>query len=252
MKKRYENKFRPFLSIALALLLTTAAVAQTSTKQDKKDIKEATKISGQAVEVFSGIMDDADKAIPSALLDKAEAVAIFPGVVKAAFIIGGRGGLGLISRRTATGWTAPAFYKMGGASFGAQIGATKTDYIMLIMNDGGLRSLMKDEFEIGGEVGVAAGPFGRTASASTDATLDAGILAYSHSKGLFAGAALKGGTISADNDRNRAVYGQTAKDVLGRDSTAVNAPAYVSGVPRMLTRYSPRKGGSVNFATGEK
>jgi hypothetical protein len=107
------------------------------------------------------------------LVDKAQAIAVFPGVLKAAFIFGGREGKGVISRRTAQGWTTPAFFNLGGGSFGAQIGADKTDYVLLIMNDKGLNGLLGDKFQIGGEVGVAAGPVGREASAATDAQLKA-------------------------------------------------------------------------------
>jgi lipid-binding SYLF domain-containing protein len=236
------------LAVIVSAAATTTVFAQADAKQTRKDIKEATKISRQATEVFNGIMNDADKAIPKELLDRAEAVAIFPGVVKAAFIVGGRGGLGLVSRRTPTGWSAPAFFKMAGGSVGAQIGANKTDYILLIMNDGGLKGLLEDKFEMGGEVGIAAGPYGRTAAASTNATLDAGILTYSQSKGLFAGAAFKGGTITPDNDRNRAVYNSDAKDVLSGNSSISTAPAYVRNVPTMLDRYSTRKATtSANF-----
>ncbi len=236
------------LSVAIMALILTAGIvsAQTDTKQNKKDISEARKTSSQAVEVFNKIMSEPDKAIPQDLLERAEAVAIFPGVVNAAFIVGGRGGLGLISRRTATGWSAPAFFKIGGGSFGAQIGGQKIDYIMLIMNDGGLKGLLEDKFEIGGEASVAAGPIGRASSATTNPTLDAGILSYSRTKGLFAGIALKGAVITPDNDRNQAVYRQNAVQLLGGNSSEVTPPAYVNIVPQTLTRYSSRKGTNVS------
>ena len=225
--------------LALFLLVSVAPTpAQNSDNSNSKDVKEAEKISRQAADVFSDIMSNADKAIPKDLIDRAEAVAIFPGVIKAAFIVGGRGGLGLISRRTQTGWGAPAFFKMAGGSFGAQIGVDKTDYILLIMNDGGLNGLLKDKFEIGGDVGVAAGPYGRTASASSNATLDAAILSYSQSKGLFAGVALKGGTITPDNDRNKAVYQMNASDILSETSKEITQPAYTKVVPDTLNRFS--------------
>ncbi|HKC62599.1 MAG TPA: lipid-binding SYLF domain-containing protein, partial [Pyrinomonadaceae bacterium] len=166
------------------------------------------------------------------------AIAVFPGVVKAAFIIGGQGGQGVISRRIKGGWSAPAFFNLGGGSFGAQIGAEKTDYVLLIMNDDGLNGLLKDKFEIGGEVSVAAGPVGRTAAATTNPRLDAGILSYSRSKGLFAGVALKGGTITPDNDLNEAIYGAKASDVLQPGKAASDAPAEVRIFPATLRRYS--------------
>src|SRR6185295_4829767 len=161
---------------------------------------------------------------------------------KAAFIFGGKGGQGVISKRTPKGWTAPAFFNIGGGSFGAQIGASKTDYVLLIMNESGLNGLLKDKFEIGGEVGVAAGPVGREAAASTNLRLDAGILSYSRSKGAFIGAALKGASITPDNDLNEAVYnGMKAKEVLSGSSMTLNQmPAGVRIFPRTLARYSPR------------
>lgn len=247
MKNLIRQRLSQFSIAVMALIITAGVVpAQTSTKQNKKDISQARKTSNQAVEVFNKIMSEPDNSIPQDLLERAEAVAIFPGVVNAAFIVGGRGGLGLISRRTPTGWSAPAFFKIGGGSFGAQIGGQKIDYIMLIMNDGGLKGLLEDKFEIGGEASIAAGPIGRSSSATTNPTLDAGILSYSRTKGLFAGIALKGAVITPDNDRNQAVYRQNAVQLLGGNSTEVTAPAYVNIVPQTLNRYSSRKGTNVS------
>ena len=163
-----------------------------------------------------------------------------PGVVKAAFIVGGRGGQGVISRRVKGGWSAPAFFNINGGSFGPQIGAQKTDYVFLIMNQDGIDGLLKDKFELGGEAGVAAGPIGREASASTSPRLDTGILSYSRSKGAYIGAALKGAYISPDNDLNEAIYGgRKASDVLTGKVLAFNdMPPAVRIFPRTLVRYS--------------
>jgi lipid-binding SYLF domain-containing protein len=186
-------------------------------------------------------MNVKEKAIPKELLDKAEAIAVFPGVVKVAFGIGGKGGQGVISRRIKGGWSQPVFFNIGGASFGAQIGASKTDYVLLIMNDDGLNSLLKDKVELGGEVGVAAGPVGREAAASTDARLTAGILSYSRSRGAFIGAAIKGAVISPDNDLNEAFYGMKAKELLtGKPMTMADMPSAVKIFPRTLARYSTK------------
>jgi lipid-binding SYLF domain-containing protein len=145
----------------------------------------------------------------------------------------------VISRRIKGGWSEPVFFNLGGASIGAQIGASKTDYVLLIMNDDGLNSLLKDKVELGAEIGVAAGPVGREAAASTDARLTAGILSYSRSKGAFIGAAIKGAVISPDNDLNEAVYGKKAKDLLtGKPMTLTQMPAVVRIFPRTLARYS--------------
>ena len=228
------------ISALTVVLLLAFSAPLVSAKKNR--MQDATRHSTDAAKVFTEIMNVRERAIPKELLDKAEAIAVFPGVIKAAFIFGGKGGQGVISRRTRKGWTAPAFFNLSGGSFGAQIGATKTDYVLLIMNQDGLNGLLKDKFEIGGEVGVAAGPVGREAAASTNPRLDAGILSYSRSKGAFIGAALKGAVISPDNDLNEAVYeGKKAKDVLTNNSmTLSQMPAGVRIFPRTLARYSLR------------
>jgi lipid-binding SYLF domain-containing protein len=227
---------------AACVALALALFPRHTAAQKNSRIQDAARHSREAAQVFTQIMNIREKAIPKQLLDKAEAIAVFPGVIKAAFVFGGRGGQGMISRRIRGGWSAPAFFNLSGGSFGAQIGATKTDYVLLIMNDDGLNGLLQDKFEIGGEVGVAAGPVGREAAASTNATLDAGILSYSRSKGAFIGAALKGAAITPDNDLNEAVYEKKAKEVLtGRNPIKLGAmPAAVRIFPRTLARYSIR------------
>lgn len=225
---------------ALGVLLLLAFSANAVLGQ-KSRLQDATRHANAAAKVFTEIMNVRDKAIPKELLDKAEAIAVFPGVLKAAFIFGGKGGQGVISRRTPNGWSAPAFFNLSGGSFGAQIGAQKNDYVFLIMNEDGIKGLLEDKFELGAEVGVVAGPVGREAAASTNATLDAGILSYSRSKGAFIGAALKGAVISPDNHLNEAVYGKDAKDVLNGPSMPIGQmPAGVRIFPRTLARYSPR------------
>jgi len=211
-----------------------------SQAQKKSRMQDAERHSREASEVFTEIMNIKEKTIPKDLLDKAEAIAVFPDVLKAAFVIGGRGGQGLISRRVRGGWGPPAFFNLSGGSFGAQIGASKTDYVLLIMNDDGINGLLKDKFEIGGEVGVAAGPVGREAAASTDAMLQAGILSYSRSKGAFIGAALKGAAITPDNDLNEAVYSKKANELLTQRNPIklADMPAPVRIFPRTLVRYS--------------
>jgi lipid-binding SYLF domain-containing protein len=237
MKTFIYRAFSSSVSISLLLLMVAVAVPAK-----KSRLQDATRHSQEAAETFTEIMNVRDRAIPQELLDKADAIAVFPGVIKAAFIFGGKGGQGVISRRTRNGWSAPAFFNLSGGSFGAQIGATKTDYVLLIMNEEGVNGLLKDKFEIGGEVGVAAGPVGREAAASTNPRLDAGILSYSRSKGAFIGAALKGAVISPDNDLNEAVYGVKAREVLtGPPMTLTQMPAGVRIFPRTLARYSHRE-----------
>ncbi len=188
----------------------------------------------KAASVFREIVDTPDKGIPQDLLEKAECVAVFPSVIKAGFIVGGRGGRGVASCRTASGWSAPVFFNLGGASFGLQIGAQSTDFVMLFMTTRSMDSLLSNEFTLGADASVAAGPVGRQAGASTDLKLSAQILSYSRSKGLFAGLELKGVVVKPDSDDMRDVYGAgvTAKDVL-----------------RDHQRYGAARGGSIPCGT---
>ena len=149
-------------ALIIALLIFSAVITPA---QKKSRTRDAARHSSEAAKTFTEIMNVRDKAIPKELLDTSEAIAVFPGVIKAAFLIGGRGGQGIISRRVKGGWSAPAFFNLSGGSFGAQIGAQKTDYVLLIMNPSGLDGLLKDKFELGGEVSIAAGPVGREAAA---------------------------------------------------------------------------------------
>ncbi len=131
-------------------------------------------------------------------------------------------------------------FNLGGGSIGAQIGVEKIDAVMLFMNAAAVGSLLKDKFEIGGELGANAGPVGRNASASTDAMLQAGILSYSRSKGLFVGAVLKGAVISPDNDLNKAVFGMDAKTLLDPGRKPSQVPAVVQAFPETLASFSKK------------
>lgn len=229
---------RAMLAAAIALVVATAAYGQG---QPARDIADEVEQSQKAARVFNEIMSAPDRAIPRNILDDARCVAVFPSVIKAAFGIGGRGGRGVASCRTANGWSNPAFFNLGGGSFGFQIGVESTDLVLLFMSDAGMDSLLKTNFEMGADASVAAGPVGREAGASTDAKLNAQILSYSRSKGLFAGVALKGAVIETANGDMRDVYGDTATatQVLRDGSTSGLAP--VRTFPDMLTRYSPAK-----------
>jgi lipid-binding SYLF domain-containing protein len=231
-------------SLVFLFLMAIAAIpsfAQTpAAKEQREGMKTASERAQESAKIFNEMMSKPDSAIPANLLDKSKAIIIFPGAVQAALGIGGRGGRGIVSRRTANGWSEPAFFKMGGGSFGAQIGVQKVDYVLLVMNDGGLNGLLEDEFEIGGEVGAAAGPLGRSAAASTNATLDAEILSYSKSKGLYAGVALKGVKIYPDNELNNEVYKMDAKTILSdsQGKSVKSMPKEVQIVPMTLAKQS--------------
>src|ERR1051326_5785016 len=241
MKVNYRIGQLAAVIIAIILVAVLANPAQAQ-KGNAKKLAEASREAQKAADAFTEIMNIAEKAIPQSLLDRAEAIAVFPDVIEAGFIVGGRGGHGVISRRLKGGWSAPAAFDLGGGSVGLQIGASKTDFILLFMNDDALGGLLKDKFEIGGEGSAAAGPVGRSASASTDAQLKAGILSSSRSKGLFAGLEIKGVVISADNDDNVAVYGKRAHEILAPTQrwTTSKMPAGVRIFPRTLARYSAR------------
>ena len=236
MKKMYFT-----LGLALCLASAAPALAQRRAADLKRArAADATRHSNDAASVLRKIMSVPERAIPRDLLEGAEAVAVCPGVYKAAFIVGGRKGDCIISRRTPRRqWGAPVFYNLKGGSVGFQAGGSKTDYVLLFMNDEALAGLMNDKFEIGGEVEVSAGPVGRAGGASTNAGLNAGILTYARSRGLFLGAALKGVAITPDNDLNEAFYGRKAGELLAaRDDSAV--PPAVRAFPLQLNRYSVR------------
>ena len=228
-------------AVVVGLCLGLASIAPAQSK-DAKKLADAAKNAQEASDTFTEIMNVPDKGIPRDLLDKAEAIGVFE-VIKAGFIVGGRSGHGVISRRVKGGWGAPAFYNLNGGSFGLQIGAAKLELILLFMNTGAVDSLMKDKFEMGGEGSVAAGPVGRSAAASTDAQLKAQILSYSRTKGLFAGLELKGVVISPDNNDNEPVYQMKAGDILAptKQWKITDMPAGVRIFPRTLARYSTRK-----------
>ena len=246
MKSKLTRHLTTISSLMLALAIVLGAqpgMAQPEKQTDsaKEPTKDQASQSEKAAKVFSEIMNTPEKGIPPAILDKAECIAVFPNVIKAGFIIGGRGGRGVASCRTETGWSAPAYFNLGGGSFGAQVGAQATDFVMLFMNKDGLNSLLTSKFTLGGDASVAAGPVGREAGASTDIKFNAQILSYSRSKGLFAGLELKGVAITLDKDDMRDAYGDniTAKEVLQENK--INAPETMQAFPNTLTRYSVRK-----------
>jgi lipid-binding SYLF domain-containing protein len=222
--------------LSAIVIFTVSAIAQ---KDQGKELRDAVDRVEKASAVITEIMGTPEKSIPSDLLSKAKAVVVFPGAIKGGFIVGAQGGRGVAVRRVGTGWSAPAFLNMAGGSVGLQIGGQKTDYVMLIMNDKGLQGLLQDKFEVGGEGSVAAGPVGRTAAASTNATLDAEILTYSRSKGVFAGLSLKGVVISQDKDMNTAVYQKSASQILSNPPLPMaSAPATLQKFPRTLANYT--------------
>lgn len=218
--------------IVLCLMAAAATVADA---QAKKNLKDEVQQSERAAQVFREIMDAPANGIPDELMARAECVAVFPSVFKTVVIGGGSSRRGLASCRVSTGWSAPAYFTLGGGSFGFETGAQSTDFVMLFMNKEGLNSLLSDGFTLGADASVAAGPVGRHNREMTDQKPTVQILSYSRSTGLFAGLELKGAVIKPDKDDMRAVYGEgvTAKDVLKENQ--VMAPVSVRAFPSALT-----------------
>src|SRR5262249_35092161 len=229
-------------AMAISLFLGVTAFAQ---EKVGKRIEDEAEQSSKAAKVLREIMGTPDKEIPEDLLARAECVAVFPSVIKAGFIFGGRGGRGGAScstrARPGAGWSARGYFNLGGGSFGLQIGAEATDFVLLFMNSEGLDSLLSNKFTLGADASVAAGPVGRAAGADTDAVMRAKILSYSRSRGLFAGLELKGVVITPDKGDMRDVYGKgvTTEVVLKENKSA--APASVREFPATLDRYSSRR-----------
>ncbi len=155
-------------------------------------------------------MSGTDEAIPQDLLRKAHCAAIVPGLKKGAFIVGGQFGEGVMfcRKEKGPGWFGPSMIRIEGGSFGLQIGGSSTDVFLLAMNERGSRKLMKSEFTLGADASVAAGPVGREAQASTDAMMHAEILAWSRSRGVFAGVSIKGSTLRSADEDNEELYGR--------------------------------------------
>ena len=211
------------IAIPLALLLSLPAAASSTglIKKDKRTLDNA-------VVVLDALTSAPDKGIPQELLAKADCILIFPSVAKGAFIVGGKGGRGVASCRQPDGrMGSAAFYTVGGASIGFQIGGQSADVVLLIMNERGVDHLLAGRFTIGGEATATAGPVGRTAQAATDAQLHAQILSWSRSRGLFVGAALDGSVVKPNQDANARLYGEetSGKEILVDSKLAVPTSA---------------------------
>ena len=194
----------------------------------------------ESATVLSEVMSAPDKGIPEDLLEKANCVVIVPGMKKAAFIVGGKYGKGFISCREGRGWSAPGAVRIEGGSVGFQVGGSETDVVMLVMNERGKDRLLSSQFTLGGEGAVAAGPVGRAATAETDGKFTAEILAYSRSRGVFAGLSLQGATLRQDLDDNDALYGKRLENV-DLVKTKVAFPRAAARLETLLQKYSPHE-----------
>ena len=230
---------RTFCIVALALLLAVSAFAED---KDDKDKKEVDRLNDSAL-VLKEILG-MPEGIPKDLLNKSVCVVVYPSVKKAAFIVGASYGRGVITCRSGQEfnghWSAPAMFALEGGSFGFQIGAQATDFVLLIMNDSGANSVMSSKVKLGADASAAAGPVGRDTSAETDVVMKAEILSYSRAKGLFAGISLEGSTLRADDGANKAIYGKelSAKEIVREGK--VHPPAAARRLLAILTKASPR------------
>lgn len=225
--------------IAMTLL---AATSLTSSIFAASDLAATTKRLGAATETLNEMLQAEDKGVPRELLSDAQCVVVIPNSKKAGFIIGAKYGKGFAACRKSSGmgWSAPAAIRIEGGSFGFQIGASETDYILVVRNESGMRKLMQDKFTVGGAAEATAGPIGRDLSAQTDAQMHAEILSYSRSRGAFAGLTLTGATLRPDTEDNTALYGKPMmnKDIL---MGGVAAPAAAAQFETTLAGYSMRK-----------
>jgi lipid-binding SYLF domain-containing protein len=224
--------------IAVILFAVTILVGTAAQAKDSEAVKRANK----AATVFREIMAAPDKGVPLELLDHASCVAVFPSVMKGGFVVGGQYGKGVVScRRDDAAWGSPAYFTIGGGSFGLQLGGQAVDLILIFMNQDGVQGLLKDKFEIGAGAAASAGPLGRNTHVSTDLLMKAQILSYSRSRGLFAGLELKGAVIAPDGGANRDVYGSdaTAREIIVEGK--VRTPPEIQSYPQTLSKFSPKK-----------
>jgi len=226
----------------MSILMALALCSLPTLAADDKDTKETDRLenAGSVLEEIVNIPDD----IPQDLLDKAECVVVFPSVVKFAIGLGGSYGRGAMVCRSGehfTGpWGPPSMMALEGGSFGLQLGGQATDFVLLVMNPRGAKSILSSKVKLGADMAAAAGPKGRDAAASTDVTLRAEILSYSRSRGLFAGISLEGSTLRPDNNANEKLYGKkiTAEEIIREGKVPV--PPAGKKMVSLLDKKSPK------------
>jgi lipid-binding SYLF domain-containing protein len=224
----------------LVILAIAGSIGTASFAADR-EIKVDDRLDASA-DTLIDMMRASDRGIPHDLLDKARCVVVVPGMKKAGFIFGAKYGRGFAVCRGpgGSGWSAPAAMRVEGGSVGFEIGASETDIVLLVMNDGGMKHLLSDKFTIGGDASAAAGPVGREATAQTDAMMNAEMLSYSGSRGLFAGISLDGATLRPDGETNRELYARDAtnRDILTGD---FKTPTVAGKFERALNRDSAER-----------
>jgi lipid-binding SYLF domain-containing protein len=232
---------KKFISVATAAVLLALVFLSTPVKADDKEKDEdRLRNAGQVLKEIMNIPDD----IPQNLIDKADCVVVIPTVLKAAFIVGGSYGRGAMTCRSGENmegpWGAPTMMALEGGSFGFQIGAQATDFVLLIMNKDGASSILSSKVKLGADASAAAGPVGRDAEADTDVAMRAEVLTYSRARGLFAGISLEGSTLRPDEDANERIYGKKlpSKDIALHG--AVPIPQAARLLTSTLNQHSPK------------
>ncbi|HEV2400081.1 MAG TPA: lipid-binding SYLF domain-containing protein [Candidatus Sulfotelmatobacter sp.] len=226
---------RFIVCLVVALLSSITVFAAANDERETERVKDA----GEVLKEILNIPDD----IPQDLLDKAECVVVLPSVKKGAFGIGGSYGRGVMVCRSGSHykgkWGAPALYALEGVSIGFQLGGQATDFVLLVMNPKGARSLLSSKVKLGADASAAAGPKGRTAEGATDIVMNAEILSYSRNKGLFAGVSLEGSTLRSDGSANQKLYGRklSAKEIIAEGKVGV--PPSARELVSLLDRKSP-------------
>ena len=232
-----------FLPLFIIFLLVAACFAD----EDREKVVGRVREAGT---VLDEIMSAPDKGIPEEIMGAAECVAIVPSLLKGGFVFGGEYGRGVATCRGPNGWSAPAFFKVGGGSFGLQIGGQAVDLVMVIMNQRGMQALLSSHFQLGADASAAAGPVGRHAEGMTDWKMRAEVLTYSRARGLFAGVTLNGAWIKQDNGDTRAFYGRNiafSKILRGEIPAPSDAQAFLSTVAKYNA--TPSAGAKTSTAT---
>jgi len=215
------------------LLLFVALISFASLGWADSNRESSTDRLDNAGKVLNEIMAAPDNGIPEEVLEHAKCVAVVPHMIKGGFVFGAENGRGVATCRTATGWSAPAFFAITGGSWGLQIGLEGVDLVMIIQNDKGMQQLLASKFQLGADASAAAGPVGRHASADTNWKLETEILTYSRAKGAFAGLTLSGASVRQDDDSMQAIYGHnvtTRSVLLGQVATPASAETFLKAV----------------------
>jgi len=216
-----------FMTLVALLSLGAASAAWAETREDVQNRLD------NAALVLHQIMAAPDRGIPEEVLDHAKCIAVVPHMIKGGFVFGAENGKGLVTCRTANGWSAPAFFAITGGSWGLQIGVEGVDLVMIFQGDTGMQRLLSAKFQLGADASAAAGPVGRHATADTDWKLNTEVLTYSRAKGAFAGLTLTGADVRRDNDSMKAFYGRdvsTRRVLLGEVAAPASAHSFLDAI----------------------